>query len=75
MASDRREAPYLWRIESSASKASATITYRLRTEAGMTVFERDMQYNFGRTWLTILDALFGSRAKPCSALSTSWRNL
>jgi hypothetical protein len=42
-----REAPYLWRIESSASEASATITYRLRTEAGMTVFERDMQYNFG----------------------------
>ena len=38
-----REAPYLWRIESSASEASATITYRLRKEAGMTVFERDMQ--------------------------------
>ena len=56
-----REAPYLWRIESSASEASATITYRLRTEAGMTVFERDMQYNFGQTWLIILDALFVRR--------------
>ena len=42
-----REAPYLWRIESSESEASATITYRLHTEAGMTVFERDMQYHFG----------------------------
>jgi hypothetical protein len=56
-----REAPYLWRIESSASEASATITYRLRTEAGMTVFQRDMQYNFGQTWLIILDALFVRR--------------
>jgi hypothetical protein len=27
----------------------------------MTVFERDMQYNFGRTWLIILDALFVRR--------------
>ena len=27
--------------------ASATITYRLHTDAGMTVFERDMQYYFG----------------------------
>jgi Polyketide cyclase / dehydrase and lipid transport len=53
-----RDAPYLWRIESSASEASATITYRLRTEAGMTIFERDMQYRFGRTWLVVLDALF-----------------
>ena len=42
-----REAPYLWRIESSELEASATITYRLHTEAGMTVFERDMQYHFG----------------------------
>ena len=42
-----REPPYLWRIESSESEASATITYRLHTEAGMTVFERDMQYHFG----------------------------
>jgi len=42
-----REAPYLWRIESSESEALATITYRLHTEAGMTVFERDMQYHFG----------------------------
>jgi hypothetical protein len=42
-----REAPCLWRIESSATEASATITYRLHTDAGMTVFERDMQYYFG----------------------------
>ena len=53
-----REAPYLWRIESSASEASATITYRVHTEAGMTVFEREMQYRFGRALLIILDTLF-----------------
>ena len=53
-----RDAPYLWRIESSAPEASATITYRLRTEAGTTIFARDMQYRFGRTWLVVLDALF-----------------
>ena len=27
----------------------------------MTVFERDMQYNFGQTWPIILDALFVRR--------------
>ncbi len=53
-----REAPDLWQIESSASEASATITYRLHTEAGTTVFERDMQYRFGRAWLIVLNALF-----------------
>ena len=53
-----REAPYLWRIESSASEASATITYRLHTESGTTVFERDMKYRFGRSWHIVLNALF-----------------
>jgi hypothetical protein len=53
-----REAPYLWRIESSASEASASITYRLHMESGTTVFERDMQYRFGRAWLIVLNALF-----------------
>ena len=53
-----REAPYLWRIESPASEASATITYHLHAEAGTTVFERNMQYRFDRAWLIVLDALF-----------------
>jgi Polyketide cyclase / dehydrase and lipid transport len=56
-----REAPYLWRIESSEPEASATITYRLRTEAETTVFERAMQYRFDRAWLIVLDALFFRR--------------
>ena len=54
-----RDAPRLWRIEampaSQAAKAQVTITYRLRTQGEDTVFERDMHYQFGGFWLSLLD--------------------
>ena len=54
-----RDAPQLWRFEGSpAGDARVTITYRLRTEGGDTVFEREMQYEFNRLWLRVLDPLF-----------------
>jgi hypothetical protein len=54
-----REAPHLWRIENSpAGDASVVITYRLRTDRGGTVFERDMWYQFNRLWLRVLNPLF-----------------
>ncbi len=34
------------------------ITYRLRMDGSDTVFERDMQYQFNRLWLVVLDPLF-----------------
>jgi uncharacterized protein YoaH (UPF0181 family) len=73
-----REAPYLWRIESSASEASATITYHLHAEAGTTVFERNMRYRFDRAWLIVLcfsgGAWNANRGKRCSEPSRFWRN-
>ena len=54
-----REAPHLWRIENTpAGDARFTITYRLRQDERDTVFERDMQYQFNRLWLVVLDPLF-----------------
>jgi uncharacterized protein YndB with AHSA1/START domain len=54
-----REAPHLWRIENTpAGDARFTITYRLRQDERDTVFERDMQYQFNRLWLRVLDPLF-----------------
>jgi uncharacterized protein YndB with AHSA1/START domain len=57
-----RDAPHLWRIEgtpaSAAGDAGVTITYRLRMDGRDTVFERDMQYQFNRRWLALLDPLF-----------------
>ena len=54
-----REAPRLWRIENSpAGDAQVAITYRLRMDGSDTVFERDMQYQFNRLWLIVLDPLF-----------------
>jgi hypothetical protein len=35
-----------------------TITYSLRMDGQDTVFERDMQYQFNRLWLRVLDLLF-----------------
>ena len=54
-----RDAPHLWRFEGSpAGDARVTITYRLRMDGSETVFERDMQYQFNRLWLRVLDPLF-----------------
>jgi hypothetical protein len=54
-----RDAPHLWRIENSpAGDARVTITYRLHMDGSDTVFERDMQYQFNRLWLRVLDLLF-----------------
>ena len=54
-----REAPHLWRIENTpAGDARFTITYSLRQDERDTVFERDMQYQFNRLWLRVLDPLF-----------------
>ena len=35
-----------------------TITYSLRMDGQDTVFERNMQYQFNRLWLRVLDPLF-----------------
>ena len=54
-----REAPHLWRIENTpAEDARVAITYRLRADGGDTVFEREMQYQFDKLWLRVLDPLF-----------------
>ena len=55
-----RDAPHLWRIEATPESGDArvTITYRLWMDGGDTVFERDMQYQFNRLWLRVLDPLF-----------------
>ncbi len=52
--------PYLWRIEGTPASGDArvTITYSLRMDGQDTVFERDMQYEFNRLWLRLLDLLF-----------------
>ena len=54
-----RDAPHLWRFEGSPDgDAWVMITYRLRMDGSDTVFERDMQYQFNRLWLVVLDPLF-----------------
>ena len=54
------KAPHLWRIEGAPASGDArvTITYSLRMDGQDTVFERDMQYQFNRLWLRVLDLLF-----------------
>ena len=54
------KAPYLWRFEGAPASGDArvTITYSLRMDGQDTVFERDMQYQFNRLWLRVLDLLF-----------------
>ncbi len=51
-----RDAPRLWRIETSPGKSWVTITYRLRTDGEDTAFEREMRYHFGGLWYSLLDA-------------------
>ena len=53
-------APSLWRIEGTPESGDArvTIAYSLRMDGQDTVFERNMQYQFNRLWLRVLDLLF-----------------
>lgn len=57
-----RDVPRLWRIELKSSmpdmKMEASVTLRFRAEPGATIVERDVQYRYGKRWLSILDALF-----------------
>jgi uncharacterized protein YndB with AHSA1/START domain len=52
--------PPLWRIEGAPESGDArvTITYSLRKDGQDTVFERNMDYQFNRLWLRVLDLLF-----------------
>jgi uncharacterized protein YndB with AHSA1/START domain len=58
--------PYLWRIEGTPESGDArvTITYSLRMDGQDTLFERDMQYQFNRLWLRVLDLLFIRNCSP-----------
>jgi hypothetical protein len=53
-------APSLWRIEGTPESGDArvTIAYSLRMDGQDTVFERNMDYQFNRLWLRVLDLLF-----------------
>ena len=44
--------------KSAAGDARVRITYSLRMDGQDTVFERDMEYQFSRLWLVLLDPLF-----------------
>jgi len=55
--SPRRSASVAHR-ELACGDAQVAITYRLRMDGSDTVFERDMQYQFNRLWLIVLDPLF-----------------
>ncbi len=52
-----REAPRYWRIDTTLNRAEASIAYRLRSEGGATLFERDMSYRMPTLWWALLDRL------------------
>jgi uncharacterized protein YndB with AHSA1/START domain len=53
-----REPPHVWVIDGEAERGgSATLTYRLTAQDGVTRFERELIYRMPNLWLALLDRL------------------